>query len=111
MANSLNLNSVYYYIFRNLSMIAYVIGFQKSKFAIFVIFNSINFTNLRQVAKLIYAYIFILSGNCSFVIERSPQWSLPAYIHVHECMCMFMTWESVDFQFIAHISRLGKDVS
>ena len=33
MANSLNLNSANYYIFRNLSMIAYIIGIQKSKFA------------------------------------------------------------------------------
>ena len=33
MANSLNLNSAYYYIFRNLSMITYIIEIQKSKFA------------------------------------------------------------------------------
>ena len=33
MVNSLNLNSVYYYTFRNLSTIVYMIEFQKSKFA------------------------------------------------------------------------------
>ena len=33
MANSLNLNSAFYYIFRNLSIIAYIIEIQKSKFA------------------------------------------------------------------------------
>ena len=33
MANSLNLNSAYLKIFTNLSMIAYIIEFQKSKFA------------------------------------------------------------------------------
>ena len=33
MANSLNLNSTNYYIFRNLSMIAYIIEIHKSKFA------------------------------------------------------------------------------
>ena len=32
MANLLNLNSVYYYIFRNLSMIVYIIEIQKSNF-------------------------------------------------------------------------------
>ena len=32
-ANSLNLNPAYYYIFWNLSMIAYIIEVQKSKFA------------------------------------------------------------------------------
>ena len=32
MENSLNLNSVYYYIFRNLSMIAYIIEIQNGKF-------------------------------------------------------------------------------
>ena len=33
MANLLNLNSAYYFIFRNLLMIAYKIEIQKSKFA------------------------------------------------------------------------------
>ena len=33
MANSLNLNSAYYYIFRNLLMMANIIQIQKSKFA------------------------------------------------------------------------------
>ena len=33
MAYSLNINSAYYFIFRNLSMIAYIIEVQKSKFA------------------------------------------------------------------------------
>ena len=33
MANSLNLKSASYYILRNLSMIAYIIEIQKSKFA------------------------------------------------------------------------------
>ena len=32
-ANSLNLNPAYYYIFWNLSIIAYIIEVQKSKFA------------------------------------------------------------------------------
>ena len=32
MVNSLDFNSVYYYIFRNLSMIAFIIEIQKSKF-------------------------------------------------------------------------------
>ena len=31
-ANSLNLNSAYYYIFRNLFMIAYITEIQRSKF-------------------------------------------------------------------------------
>ena len=47
MANSLNLNSVYYYIFRNLSMIAYIIEIQNQNS---LIFNSVNSTNLSQVA-------------------------------------------------------------
>ena len=33
MANSPNFNFAYYFIFRNLSMIAYIIEIQKSKFA------------------------------------------------------------------------------
>ena len=33
MTNSLNFYSAYYYIFRNLSMIAYLIEFQQLKFA------------------------------------------------------------------------------
>ena len=33
MATSLKLSSAYYYIFRNLSMIAYMIEIQESKFA------------------------------------------------------------------------------
>ena len=54
--NSLNLNSIYYYIFRNLSMIAYMIKIQNSKFS-----NSVNLTNLSQVARLnSMMYIFIL---------------------------------------------------
>ena len=56
MANSLILNSAYY-IFRNLSIIAYIIEIQKSKF---VVFNEL--TNLSQVAKLSSVYIFILQG-------------------------------------------------
>ena len=39
MANSLNLNSTYIYIFRNLSMIDYIIRFQKSKLLIFCDFD------------------------------------------------------------------------
>ena len=49
MAKSLNLSSAYYFAFRNLSMTAYMIETQKSKFTdIF----SLNLTNLSQVAKL-----------------------------------------------------------
>ena len=49
MAKSLNSSSAYYFAFRNLSMTAYMIETQKSKFTdIF----SLNFTNLSQVAKL-----------------------------------------------------------
>ena len=50
-AISLNLNSAYIYIFRDLSvsMVAHIIKTQKSKFA-----------NIRQVAKLNSMYIFIL---------------------------------------------------
>mgnify|MGYP001795648767 CR=1 FL=1 len=60
MANSLNLNSAHYahyYIFRNLSMVAYMIKIQNQNS---LIFNSVNLTNLRQVAKLSSVYIFIL---------------------------------------------------
>ena len=57
MAISLNLNSAYYYSFRNLSTIAYIIEIQKSKL---VIFNSVNLTNLSEDAKLNSVYIFIL---------------------------------------------------
>ena len=59
MANLLNLNSAYY-IFRNLSMIAYMTEIQKSKFAIILIFNSVNLNNLSQAAKLNSVYILIL---------------------------------------------------
>ena len=58
MANSLNFNSVYYYIFENLSMIAYILNIQKSNFA--KIFNFVNLTVLGQVATLNSMYIFIL---------------------------------------------------
>ena len=54
MANSLNLNSAFYFIFRNLSLIAYIIGIQKSKFA------NIKFCEFDQsepVAKLNSVYI------------------------------------------------------
>ena len=51
MTNSLNLNSAYYYIFRNLSMIAYLIEFQQLKFAN-IKFRE--FDQLSQVAKLNY---------------------------------------------------------
>ena len=47
MENSPNLNSLYYYVFGNFSMIAYIIEIQKSR-----IFTSMNFINLSQVAKL-----------------------------------------------------------
>ena len=49
LANWLNLNSAYYEIFSNLSMIAYIFEIQKQ-----------NSTNLSQVAKLNSVYIFIL---------------------------------------------------
>ena len=57
-ANSLNLNYAYYYDFRNLSVIAYMIEIRKSKFANVVFF--MNLTNLRHAAKLNSLYIFIL---------------------------------------------------
>ena len=58
MTNSLNFNSIYYYIFENISMIAYYIAkIFKSNLAIF---NSVNLANLSQVAKLNSVYIFIL---------------------------------------------------
>ena len=41
MANLLNLNSGYSYMFTNLSMIAYIIAIQKSKF-IYTYFSEIN---------------------------------------------------------------------
>ena len=47
MENPLNLNSAYSYIFRNLSMIAYIIEIQKNQNLL--ILNSVNLTNLRQV--------------------------------------------------------------
>ena len=43
----LNLNPAYYYIFRNLSVITYIM----------------NFTNISQVAKLKPVYTFALSGS------------------------------------------------
>ena len=60
MANSLNLNSAHYaryYIFRNLSMVAYIINIQNQNS---LIFNSVNLTILSQAAKLNSVYIFIL---------------------------------------------------
>ena len=57
MANSLNLNSAYNYVFRNLSMIAYMIEFQNQNSLIFL---SLKLTSLSQVAKLNAVYIFIL---------------------------------------------------
>ena len=42
MANSLNLNSAYFYIFRNLSMIAQMIEIQEYKFTISIL-NSFDF--------------------------------------------------------------------
>ena len=58
MESSLNLISAHYYIFRNLSMIAYMIEIQKSKFA--NIYFLVFLTNLSQVAKLNSVYIFTL---------------------------------------------------
>ena len=56
MVDSRNLNTTCF-IFRNLSIIAYTIEIQKSKFANI---KSVNFTNLSQVTKLKSVYIFIL---------------------------------------------------
>ena len=57
MANSQSLNSDdYYIIFRNLSMIAYIIAIQNQN----LIFNSVNLPYPSQVAKLNSVYIFIL---------------------------------------------------
>ena len=58
MVNSLNFNSAHYYIFRNLSMRAYIIG--KFKNQNLLILNSVNLTDLSQVAKLNSMYIFNL---------------------------------------------------
>ena len=58
MENLLNFNSAHYYIFRNLSMRAYIIG--KFKNQNLLIFNSVNLTDLSQVAKLNSMYIFNL---------------------------------------------------
>ena len=58
MTNSLNFNSMYYYIFENILMIAYYTAkIWKSHLAIF---NSVNLANLSQVAKLNSVYILIL---------------------------------------------------
>ena len=58
MANLLNLNSAYYYILRNLLMLAYTMNFKNQNLLIHV-FNSVNVTNLSQVAELISLCIFI----------------------------------------------------
>ena len=50
MANSLNLNCAYDYVFRNLSMLAYIIEIQKIQNLLK--FISMNLTNLSQVTKL-----------------------------------------------------------
>ena len=57
MANLLNSNSTYWYIFRNLSMRAYRIVILKSNS---LILNSVYLTDLSQAAKLDSVYIFIL---------------------------------------------------
>ena len=52
-----------YFIFRNLSMIAHIIEIQKSIFSnIKLNFNSVNLTNLSQIARLNSVYIITLSG-------------------------------------------------
>ena len=58
MANSRNLNSAHDNTLRNLSMIAYIIKIQISKFA--NIFNFMNLNNLNEVVKSNSVYIFIL---------------------------------------------------
>ena len=57
-ANSLNLNSPYYYIFRSLSIVAYL--WLKFKNQNTLIFNYVNLTNLSQFDKLNSVIIFIL---------------------------------------------------
>ena len=57
MPNLLNLNSAYDYIFRNLSVITYMIGIQEPKFT--NIYSSMNLINLSQVAKFNSVYISI----------------------------------------------------
>ena len=62
MANPLNLNSTNYYIFRNLSMIVWII---ENKNPNSLIFNSVNLTNLIQVAKFNSVHMITL-----FRLER-----------------------------------------
>ena len=50
-----NLKPAYYYTFRNVLMIAFIIEIKNS-----LIFKSMNLTNLSQVAKLNSVYIFIV---------------------------------------------------
>ena len=63
MANLLNLNSAYYYILRNLLMLAYTMNF-KNQNSLIHVFNSVNVTNLSQVAELNSLCIFILKATC-----------------------------------------------
>ena len=84
MANSLNLNSAYFYIFRNLSMIAQMIEIQEYKFTLSIL-NSLTLTFSepgRQIEfrlyfhpvgylsitciKLKFSTIFFLAGHQSF---------------------------------------------
>ena len=59
MSNSLNLNSAYYYIFKNLLMIAFIIEIQKSKFANIQFRKFDQFELGRQIK---FAYIFNLQA-------------------------------------------------
>ena len=64
MANPVNFNSMYYYTFENLSMIAY-----KSKNRNSLIFNSVNLTTLDQVGqvgRLNFVYNLILGTGFEF---------------------------------------------
>ena len=65
------LKFAYYFIFWNLSMIAYIIEIQKSKFSNIKLNSddSVNLTNLSQVAKLNSVFIFTLSGIYSLIIS------------------------------------------
>ena len=58
MTNSLNFNFANSWIFKILSMMAYMTKFHKS-----LMFDSVNFTILVQAAKLTFVYTFILKGN------------------------------------------------
>ena len=87
MTNSLNLNSPYYYIFINLSMIAYIIEFKNQN--LLIIFNSVNGTNLNQDDKLKFR-VYFYPVEYPFLLKSSQQlfltiakYLVTSHIHVN----------------------------